>query len=260
MILEPTVRKRFIRFSYLVPLAFLAGFLGAASPLPAVEDNPDNSAGGMGVQPSERDQVQPALDFLQALLNQGAQQAPAQPDDMQPDPNSFLGDLDFYLQDNAGAWFVMLTKLALAAFLGLILALVYRATYTGKRKKYNPSLVQSQLLLSIGGAMIWIVVATSLVRAFGLAGMVGLIRYRTPVRDPKDNVMVFLSMGVGMACGLGQATAAIVSTGFLTLVLFGIQEFGLGKKKKKKQKPAPEGSPSLPTEPEENPPLPTEPK
>jgi cbb3-type cytochrome oxidase subunit 3 len=252
MILEHTVRKRFFRFGYLVLLIFLAGFLGAANPVRAAETDPDNSAGGMGIQQSERQQVQPAIDFFQALLNQsGAQQPPPEADPMKPDPNSFLGELDYYLQDNAGAWFVMLTKLSLAAFLGLILALVYRATYTGKRKKYNPSLVQSQLLLSIGGAMIWIVVATSLVRAFGLAGMVGLIRYRTPVRDPKDNVMVFLSMGIGMACGLGQAAAAIVSTGFLTLVLFAIQEFGLGKKKKKKEKVAPEESLPLPDEPED---------
>ena len=83
--------------------------------------------------------------------------------------------------------------------------------------------------------MIWVIVATSLVRAFGLAGMVGLIRYRTPVRDPKDNVMVFLSMGIGMACGLGQVAVAVVSTAFLTVVLFAMHEFRLGKKKKKKK-------------------------
>jgi len=156
---------------------------------------------------------------------------------MQPQPSPLFGPVESYLQENSNAWHVILTKLALAGFLGSILALVYRATYTGKRKKYKPSMMQSQLLLAIGGSLVWIIVATSLVRAFGLAGMVGLIRYRTPVRDPKDNVMVFLSMAVGMACGIGQVAVAVVSTAFISLVLFAVHEFRLGKKKKKKKKP-----------------------
>jgi O-antigen/teichoic acid export membrane protein len=137
-------------------------------------------------------------------------------------------------------WDVVVLKLALAGALGLILALVYRASYTGKRKKYKPSMMQCQLLLCVGGAMIWIIVSGNIVRAFGLAGALSLIRYRTPVRDPKDTVVVFLSMLVGMACGLALYYVALIATGFISLLLFGIYEFRLGKKKKKPkaEKPA----------------------
>lgn len=205
----------------------------------------------MGVRPSESKEVQEALDFLQAVLKRANAPTPgAESDGIPPPPNPIFGDLEDYLLANSNTWYVILTKLALAAFLGLILALVYRATYTGKKKKYRPSMMQSQLLLAIGGSLIWIIVATSLVRAFGLAGMVGLIRYRTPVRDPKDNVMVFLSMGVGMSCGLNQVTVAVVSTAFVSLVLFAMHTFRLGKKKKKKkeerQDTAPEPQPADP--------------
>jgi hypothetical protein len=202
----------------------------------------------MDVRPSERKDAQETLDLLQAILDSAsARKTDTADNGIPPPPNPIFGDLEDYLVANRNAWYVILTKLALAAFLGLILALVYRATYTGKKKKYSMSMMQTQLLLAIGGSLIWIIIATSLVRAFGLAGMVGLIRYRTPVRDPKDNVMVFLSMGVGMACGLNQVTVAVVATAFLTLVLFAMHTFRLGKKKKKKkEETVPEPQPSEP--------------
>jgi len=142
-------------------------------------------------------------------------------------------------------WNIVVLKLALAGALGLILAHVYRASYTGKRKKYNPSMMQSQILLCIGGAMIWIIVANNIVRAFGLAGALSLIRYRTVVRDPKDTVVVFLSMLVGMACGLGQYAVAPIATAFIIIVLFAMHEFRVGEKKKKKKK-KPETEESVP--------------
>lgn len=135
------------------------------------------------------------------------------------------------------AWYIVALRLGLAGILGLILSLVYRATYTGKKKRYDPSMMQSQLLLCIGGALVWIIVAGKIVRAFGLAGALALIRYRTPVRDPKDTVVVFLSMLVGMACGLDMIPVAFTATAFISLALFGIYQFRLGKKKKKKKKP-----------------------
>lgn len=149
-------------------------------------------------------------------------------------------------QRRSDPWHIVITKLALASALGLILAFVYRASFTGKRKKYNPSMMQSQILLCVGGALIWIIVANNIVRAFGLAGALSLIRYRTVVRDPKDTVIVFLSMLVGMACGLGQYIVAPIATAFICLLLFEIYVFGVGKKKKKKKKPEAEEPPRPP--------------
>jgi hypothetical protein len=225
--------NRVAPFRYLILFVLIGGFFG---PIAAAQSGVAPSAEAMGVPPSESKDVQEALDFLRAVLNRANTPQPAaSEDDIPPPPNPIFGDLENYLLRNSNTWYVILTKLALAAFLGLVLALVYRATFTGKRKKYKPSMMQSQILLAVGGSLIWVIVATSLVRAFGLAGMVGLIRYRTPVRDPKDNVMVFLSMGVGMSCGLNQVTVAVVATAFLTLVLFAMHTFRLGKKKKKKK-------------------------
>jgi hypothetical protein len=190
------------------------------------------------LSPSDEEQARDATRTFQEILDRlNATPTPSETEDDEEElvPENALARFEAYLRDNRTEWYVVLTQLALAAALGLVLAMVYRFSYTGKKKKYSRSMMQSQVLLAIGGAFIWVLVANYLVRAFGLAGMVGLIRYRTPVRDPKDNVMVFLSMGIGMACGLAQITAALVTTGFVALVLMGMHEFGFGRKKKTPQ-------------------------
>ncbi len=215
-------------------LTFFLVLLGSPLVAPAAQSGAP-SAADMQIDSSEQPQVQEGLDVAQEgldWLNTGESQPPPEEE---PPPDTPFGEFENYLNANSNAWYVILTKLVLACVLGLILAIAYRVSYTGKKKKYSRSMMQTQLLLCVGGALIWVIVANYLVRAFGLAGMVGLIRYRTPVRDPKDNVTVFLSMAIGMACGLGQVTAAVVATGFISLVLLAMHAFGLGKKKKKKK-------------------------
>ncbi|MDD8050507.1 MAG: DUF4956 domain-containing protein, partial [Verrucomicrobiota bacterium] len=90
---------------------------------------------------------------------------------------------------------------------------------TGKPKSFRPSMVHTQVLLCLGGALIWVIVGNNLARAFGLGGALSLIRFRTPVRDPKDTVVVFYSIIIGMACGLGNYATAVIGTGVLGLVL-----------------------------------------
>ncbi len=104
----------------------------------------------------------------------------------------------------------VLLRLVAACIVGWAIGQVYRRTFTGK--KFSRTLPDTHMLLCLGGALIWLVVGNNLVRAFGLAGTIGLIRYRTVVRDPKDTTILLFSMVMGMACGLGQYAVAIVGT------------------------------------------------
>jgi uncharacterized membrane protein YhiD involved in acid resistance len=101
-------------------------------------------------------------------------------------------------------------RLVAACVIGWLIGQVYRRTFTGKR--FGPTLPDTHMLLCLGGALIWLVVGNNIVRAFGLAGTIGLIRYRTVVRDPKDTTILLFSMIMGMACGLGQLAVAILGT------------------------------------------------
>ena len=132
-------------------------------------------------------------------------------------------------------------NLSLAAVLGLLYAYVYKLTYVRKKKdkvlKNEMKGIQyTLLLLSVGGAFIWIVVADNLVRAFGLSGALSLIRFRTVVKDPSNTIKVFYAIIIGMSCGLSQYYTAILGTLFMCLLLTMVYFIDDRNKKLKKQK------------------------
>ena len=129
-------------------------------------------------------------------------------------------------------------NLSMAMILGMIYSYVYRLTYVRKKgdKVMKQEMINIQytlLLLSIGGAFIWIVVADNLVRAFGLAGALSLIRFRTRVKDPSNTIKVFYAIIIGMSCGLSQYYAAIIGTVFMCFVFTVIYYIKMHEKKMK---------------------------
>jgi len=92
-------------------------------------------------------------------------------------------------------------------------------THVQKRRQFerplDRSMEQAQVLLAVSGALIMIIIGSSLARAFGIAGAAGIIRFRTPVEDPKDVTVLFLLMGLGMACGIGALPVAALGGLFL---------------------------------------------
>jgi uncharacterized membrane protein YhiD involved in acid resistance len=121
-----------------------------------------------------------------------------------------------------------LLRLPLAAVLGAALALRPRRKGTPPRM---PAVVQTQIILSVVGAIIMLVVGASLARAFGIVGVASLIRYRSKIEDPKDAVVMLSALAVGLASGVGLYALAIFSTAFLMLALGVIESFEKGLKR-----------------------------
>ena len=117
---------------------------------------------------------------------------------------------------------VALVRLPLAALLGAALALRPRRRGTPPR---TPAVLQTQIVLSIVGAVIMLVVGASLARAFGIVGAANLIRYRSKIDDPKDAVVMLCTLAVGLASGVGLYLLATVSTGFMVAALWVIESF-----------------------------------
>src|SRR5262245_10879441 len=69
-------------------------------------------------------------------------------------------------------------RLPVAAALGTILAFRFRRRGTPAR---NPAVVETQIVLAIVGAVIMLVVGSSIARAFGIVGVASLIRYRSKI-------------------------------------------------------------------------------
>jgi uncharacterized membrane protein YhiD involved in acid resistance len=115
-----------------------------------------------------------------------------------------------------------LVRLPLAAALGAALALRPRRRGTPARQ---PAVVQTQIILSVVGAVIMLVVGASLARAFGIVGAANLIRYRSKIDDPKDAVVMLCTLAMGLATGVGLYALAAVSTVFLMAALGVIESF-----------------------------------
>jgi len=113
-------------------------------------------------------------------------------------------------------------RLPIAALFGTALALRPRRAGSPRR---DAAVIETQIVLSIVGALIMLVVGASLARAFGIAGAANLIRYRAKIEDPKDAVVMLSALAVGLASGVGLFGIAAVGTGFLVLTLWIIEGF-----------------------------------
>ena len=72
-------------------------------------------------------------------------------------------------------------------------------------------------------------IGDSTARAFGLLGVVSLIRYRTAVKDPKDTAFMFFALGVGLAVGTGHPLAGAMLTAFGCLLMYALSRLQFGK-------------------------------
>jgi hypothetical protein len=107
-------------------------------------------------------------------------------------------------------------QLVAAALIGLLVTGVQREIQ--RDRPMNRSMEQAQVLLCVSGALMMIIIGNSLARAFGIAGAAAIIRFRTPVDDPRDATILFLLLALGMAAGIGALPVA----GLGTLALCGL--------------------------------------
>ena len=121
--------------------------------------------------------------------------------------------------------FIELLKLVVAALIGLLVTAVHQPASRDRPR----SMEQAQTLLCVSGAMMMIIIGNSLARAFGIAGAASIIRFRTPVDDPKDVTILFLLMGLGMSAGLGAFAVAGLGTAFLCTALLALDEVSTQK-------------------------------
>ena len=103
---------------------------------------------------------------------------------------------------------------------------VYMSTRTAE--EYDQSLISSILILPIVVTSIVIVVQHSLALAFALGGVAGAVRFKNSLKSSGDALYILLSVGIGLASGIGAVELALVmSIGFnVCFVLLWISEYG----------------------------------
>ena len=106
--------------------------------------------------------------------------------------------------------------LSIGGALGAVMA--FRPRRAGLPRVHE--VIQTQIMLSIVGALIMLVVGASLARAFGVAGAAGLVRYRAKIDDPKDASVMLSCLAIGLASGVGLFYTAAAGTAFIVGVLW----------------------------------------
>jgi uncharacterized membrane protein YhiD involved in acid resistance len=135
----------------------------------------------------------------------------------QPLPPEFSRYVPDVLESHAQMVARALLALPIATVLGG--ALAFRPKRRGTPPRSAP-VIQTQIILAVVGALVMLVVGSSLARAFGIVGAANLIRYRAKIEDPKDAVVMLATLSIGLATGVELYGLAIFSTLFILLVLW----------------------------------------
>lgn len=121
----------------------------------------------------------------------------------------------------------------LGFLLALIIAWVYKLTYTGVA--YTQSYVHTLIMMTMVVAVIMLVIGSNIARAFALVGALSVVRFRNAVKDTRDVGYIFYAMAVGMAVGTRFYLLAVVATIIISFILWGMSSLNLFAKDIKEQ-------------------------
>lgn len=104
----------------------------------------------------------------------------------------------------------IVTSVLVSFVLSLAIAAIYRWTYQGL--SYSRSFVHTMVLGAVVACIMIMAIGNNLARGLGILGTLAIVRFRTPVRDPRDMVFLFASLAVGIAAGATVFSVAVVGT------------------------------------------------
>ncbi len=116
---------------------------------------------------------------------------------------------------------------------GLISSIVYIITH--KNKNDNSGFATTLFMLPVVVAIIIILVASDFARAFSIAGVFALIKFRSEQSETKDITYILLASGLGLACGLGYIWLALMIVVICSILLLILEKVDYGKSRSVKK-------------------------
>ena len=104
----------------------------------------------------------------------------------------------------------VIAAIILAFVLAMVISAVYRYTYHGL--SYSRSYVHTQVLAGIITCVLIMAIGNNLARGLGIMGTLAIVRFRTPIRDPRDIIFLFATIAIGISCGALVFKIAILGT------------------------------------------------
>lgn len=121
-----------------------------------------------------------------------------------------------------------LFSLILALFLGWFVSFIYQKVHT--TFNYEESFLISLSILPAIVTLIMFFIQGDLVLSLGLVGSLSIVRFRTPIKDTKDMVFLFLSIAIGLGCGTYNAFFTIIGVFVFGLAFILLNFLQYGKK------------------------------
>lgn len=121
---------------------------------------------------------------------------------------------------------IIFITLLVSFVLGIATSWVYKKTFRGV--SYTSSFVSSLILLPLISSLVLLTIGSNIARAFGLVGTLAIIRFRTPVKDPKDLIYIFLSLVIGIISGTQNYHIAIVGVPMVLLIMYILEKLNYG--------------------------------
>ena len=87
--------------------------------------------------------------------------------------------------------------------------------WTLQKSTYSRNYLQSIVLISIIACVIILSAGDGIARDVGIMAAVGIIRFRTNFKNPRDTTFLFTLLAAGIACGANAFIVAIEGTFFL---------------------------------------------
>ena len=120
----------------------------------------------------------------------------------------------------------VLFAVVIAFIVGQLNAWCYKWTHRGV--SYSRSFTQSLILITMVTSVSMAIVAVHPIAAIGMLGGISIIRFRTVVRDPRDNAYVLRCLVWRLGAGVGCGRVAGVCSGFAHLAAGSAYRTGFG--------------------------------
>ena len=131
--------------------------------------------------------------------------------------------LETIITSTTGESFTLMNSLLVigtSIILGILISLVYMKTH--EKNSFNSGFSTTLIMLPVIISIIILLVGNNVARAFSLAGAFSIIRFRSAPGDPKDIAYIFFTLAIGLTCGMGYITYAVLFTLILSAVMIGL--------------------------------------
>lgn len=125
------------------------------------------------------------------------------------------------LENSAGSTAISFETLVLrifvAAVIGMVIFVSYWASHAGTiySQKFNVNLV----ILAVLTSTVVTIIGNNIALSLGMVGALSIVRFRTAIKDARDTAYIFWAIVVGIACGAGGFSSALVGSAVVFLVM-----------------------------------------